>query len=126
MQQIKLFFFVLSIIYTLRFIVELGIRLFQDNPDPISIKKLAKKSFPYEIKKLGSMIFIRNFKENLSFIRISSETLFLIHLFIFFTKLFFISYCCSTFLCFVRFSRFSVSCLIISLPFSISIRVIRF
>lgn len=39
MQQIKLFLFVLSIIYTLRFIVELVIRLFQDNPDSISIKK---------------------------------------------------------------------------------------
>ena len=39
MQQIKLFLFVLSMIYTLRFIVELVIRLFQDNPDSISIKK---------------------------------------------------------------------------------------
>ena len=40
MQQIKLFLFVLSIIYTLRFIVELVLRLFQDNPDPISINKI--------------------------------------------------------------------------------------
>jgi Na+-driven multidrug efflux pump len=39
MQQIKLFFFVLSIIYTLKFIAELVIRLFQDNPDPITVKK---------------------------------------------------------------------------------------
>ena len=39
MQQIKLFLFILSIIYTLRFIVELSIRLIQDNPDPISVKK---------------------------------------------------------------------------------------
>ena len=39
MQQIRLFLFVLSIIYTLRFMVELAIRLLQDNPDPISVKK---------------------------------------------------------------------------------------
>jgi hypothetical protein len=40
LQQIKLFLFVLSIIYTLRFVVELVIRLFQDNPDPIQLSKL--------------------------------------------------------------------------------------
>ena len=39
MQQIRLFLFILSIIYTLRFMVELAIRLLQDNPDPISVKK---------------------------------------------------------------------------------------
>ena len=40
LQQIKLFLFVLSIIYTLRFVVELVIRLFQDNPEPIQLSKL--------------------------------------------------------------------------------------
>ena len=40
LQQIKLFLFVLSIIYTLRFVVELVIRLFQDNPEPIKLSKL--------------------------------------------------------------------------------------
>jgi len=40
LQQIKIFLFVLSIIYTLRFVVELVIRLFQDNPDPIQLSKL--------------------------------------------------------------------------------------
>jgi hypothetical protein len=40
LQQIKLFLFVLSIIYTLRFVAELVIRLFQDNPDPIQLSKL--------------------------------------------------------------------------------------
>jgi len=39
MLQIKVFFFVLSIVYILRFLMEFVIRLFQDNPDPISIKK---------------------------------------------------------------------------------------
>jgi Na+-driven multidrug efflux pump len=37
--QIKLFLFVLSIIYILRFIVELAIRLFQDNPDALTLSK---------------------------------------------------------------------------------------
>lgn len=40
LQQIKLFLFVLSIIYTLRFVVELVIRLFQDNPEPMTLSKL--------------------------------------------------------------------------------------
>jgi hypothetical protein len=40
MQQIKLFFFVLSIIYVLRFFVELGIRLLQDSTEPMKITKL--------------------------------------------------------------------------------------
>ena len=40
LQQIKIFLFVLSIIYTLRFVVELVIRLFQDNPEPIQLSKL--------------------------------------------------------------------------------------
>ena len=40
MQQIKLFFFVLSIIYILRFIIELGIKLIQDNTEPMKVSKL--------------------------------------------------------------------------------------
>jgi hypothetical protein len=44
MQQIKLFLFVLSIIYTLRFVVELVIRLFQDDPDPLVISKIEQFS----------------------------------------------------------------------------------
>jgi len=40
LQQIKIFLFVLSIIYTIRFVVELIIRLIQDNPDPITLSKL--------------------------------------------------------------------------------------
>jgi hypothetical protein len=38
--EFKLFLFVLSIIYILRFIVELTIRLFQENPDSISLSKI--------------------------------------------------------------------------------------
>lgn len=40
LQQIKLFLFVLSIIYTFRFILELLIKLFQDNPDRLNLTKL--------------------------------------------------------------------------------------
>jgi hypothetical protein len=40
LQQIKLFLFVLSIIYNLKFIIELAIRLFQDNPEPMVLSKL--------------------------------------------------------------------------------------
>jgi len=39
MLQVKLFFFVLSIIYILRFMVELVIRITQDNAEPISLSK---------------------------------------------------------------------------------------
>jgi hypothetical protein len=40
LQEIKLFLFVLSIIYTLRFVVELVIRLFQENPDALTLSKV--------------------------------------------------------------------------------------
>jgi hypothetical protein len=40
LQEFKLFLFVLSIIYTLRFIIELAIRLFQENPDALTLSKV--------------------------------------------------------------------------------------
>jgi hypothetical protein len=40
MLQIKLFFFILSIVYISRFIIELVIRLTQDNADPIKTTKV--------------------------------------------------------------------------------------
>jgi hypothetical protein len=40
MEQIKLFLFVLSILYTLRFVVEFVIRLTQENPEPMTVSKL--------------------------------------------------------------------------------------
>ena len=42
MQQIKLFFFVLSIIYLSKFIVEFTIKLFQENPEPMSLTKIVQ------------------------------------------------------------------------------------
>jgi hypothetical protein len=39
MEQIKLFFFVLSIVYSLRIIVEFGMKLTQENPEPMKLTK---------------------------------------------------------------------------------------
>ena len=40
MEQIKLFFFVLSIIYTLRFFLEFVIKLTQENPEQMKLNKV--------------------------------------------------------------------------------------
>jgi hypothetical protein len=40
MEQIKLFFFVLSIVYSLRIIVEFGMKLTQEEPEPMKLTKL--------------------------------------------------------------------------------------
>jgi hypothetical protein len=42
MEQIKIFLFVLSIIYTLRFIFEFIMKLTQENPEPLVIKEVEK------------------------------------------------------------------------------------
>ena len=39
MEQIKLFLFVLSIVYTIRIIVEFSIKLTQENPEPMKLTK---------------------------------------------------------------------------------------
>ena len=39
-QQIKLFLFVLSIVYSLRIIVEFLIKLTEENPEPMKLSKL--------------------------------------------------------------------------------------
>jgi len=40
MEQFKLFLFVLSIIYSIRVVVEFVIKLTQDNPEPMTLTKL--------------------------------------------------------------------------------------
>jgi hypothetical protein len=42
MEQIKIFLFVLSLIYTLRFIFEFIFKLIQENPEPLVIKEIEK------------------------------------------------------------------------------------
>ena len=40
MQQIKLFFFVLGILYLTKFLLEFIVKLFQENPEPMSLTKI--------------------------------------------------------------------------------------
>jgi len=40
LQEIKLFLFILSIIFTLRFVIEFGLKLFDDNPSVLDISKV--------------------------------------------------------------------------------------
>ena len=40
MQQIKLFFFVLGILYLTKFLLEFIIKLFQENPDPMKLSNM--------------------------------------------------------------------------------------
>jgi hypothetical protein len=40
MEQIKLYLFVLSIIYSIRFLVEFGLRLTQENPEQMKLSKV--------------------------------------------------------------------------------------
>lgn len=40
MEQIKLYLFVLSIIYSLRFIISFVVRLTQENPEPMKLSKV--------------------------------------------------------------------------------------
>ena len=42
MEQIKIFLFVLSIIYTLKFIFEFIFKLTQENPEPLVVKEIEK------------------------------------------------------------------------------------
>jgi hypothetical protein len=42
MHQIKVFLFVLSIIYSLRFLIEFGIKFFQEEPTPMKINEIEK------------------------------------------------------------------------------------
>ena len=46
MEQIKVFLFVLSLIYTLRFVFEFVLKLLQENPEPLVIKEI-EKTFLY-------------------------------------------------------------------------------
>lgn len=40
MEQIKIYLFVLSIIYSIRFIIEFTIRLTQENPEQMKLSKV--------------------------------------------------------------------------------------
>ena len=40
MEQIKIYLFVLSIIYSIRFLIEFTVRLTQENPEPMKLSKV--------------------------------------------------------------------------------------
>jgi hypothetical protein len=40
MQQFKLFLFILTVIYLSKFVIEFIIKLFQENPEPMSLTKI--------------------------------------------------------------------------------------
>jgi hypothetical protein len=40
LQEIKLFLFVLSIVYLTKFLLEFTIKLFQENPEPMKLSKV--------------------------------------------------------------------------------------
>lgn len=41
-HQIKIFLFILSLVYELRFVVEIILKFFQDDPNPLVIKETEK------------------------------------------------------------------------------------
>ena len=40
LQEIKLFLFVLGIVYLTKFVLEFTVKLFQDNPEPMKLSKV--------------------------------------------------------------------------------------
>ena len=40
MEQIKIFLFVLSVVYSLKVTITFGIKLTQDNPEPMTLSKI--------------------------------------------------------------------------------------
>jgi len=59
MEQIKLFLFVLSVIYTLRFIIEFALKLIlQNNPDPMKISNVNQIFLYFSISYIITFILI--------------------------------------------------------------------
>ena len=44
LQEIKIFLLVLSIVYLTRFVIEFGLRLFQETPEPMKLSKVEQIS----------------------------------------------------------------------------------
>ena len=57
-NEIKLFLFVLSIIYTLRFIVEFGFKFTQENPEPMEVSAAEKVSVYLSLAYIITYILI--------------------------------------------------------------------
>ena len=57
-EQIKLFLFVMSIIYTLRFVVEFVVRLTQENPEPMKLSKVEQAIQVFALSYIITYILI--------------------------------------------------------------------
>jgi hypothetical protein len=58
MQEIKLFLFVLSIIYSIRIIVEFILKLTQENPEPMKLSKVEQAIQVFAISYIITYILI--------------------------------------------------------------------
>ncbi len=57
-EEIKIFLFILSLVYTLRFIFEFGIKLFQTEPEPMTIKEIEKTILYFSISYIITYFLI--------------------------------------------------------------------
>lgn len=57
-SEIKIFLFVLSIIYTLRFVVEFVFKLFEENPSVLTISKYNQVFLYFAISYIITYFFI--------------------------------------------------------------------
>jgi hypothetical protein len=58
MQEIKLFLFVLSIIYSIRIVVEFVIKLTQENPEPMKLSKVEQAIQVFALSYIITYILI--------------------------------------------------------------------
>ncbi len=58
MEQIKLFLFVLSLIYSLRFVFEFVIKLTQENPEPMDISKVNQTFLYFSVSYIITFFLI--------------------------------------------------------------------
>lgn len=58
MSDIKIFLFILSIIYTLRFVIEFVFKLFEDNPTVLVISKYNQVFLYFAISYIITYFFI--------------------------------------------------------------------
>lgn len=58
MQEIKLFLFVLSIIYSIRIIVEFVLKLTQENPEPMKLSKVEQAIQVFALSYIITYILI--------------------------------------------------------------------
>ena len=58
MQEIKLFLFVLSVVYSIRIIVEFILKLTQENPEPMKLSKVEQAVQVFALSYIITYILI--------------------------------------------------------------------